>query len=68
MRIGANRCDDKCENTVLLETHGPCGSVRKCSGDTMTDDTSAEVKMSHPYFLASLSLNNKQLHTLLSNR
>ena len=48
MRIGANRYDDKCENTVLLETQRPCGSVRKCSGDTITYDANAQVKMSHP--------------------
>ena len=46
--IGATRCDDKSANTVLLETQGPCGSVRKCSGDTVTHDTSVQVKMSHP--------------------
>ena len=44
MLIGATRCDYKCENTVLLETQGPCGSVRKCSADTVTDDTSAQVQ------------------------
>ena len=44
--IGATRCDDKCANTVLLETQGPCGSVRKCSGDTVTHDTCVQVKMS----------------------
>ena len=40
--IGANRCDDKCVNTVLLETEGPCGSVRRCSGDTVTHDTGVQ--------------------------
>ena len=45
--IGATRCDDKCKNAVLLETQGPCGSVRRCSGDTVTRDTSVQVKMSH---------------------
>ena len=35
------------ENTVLLEAQGPCGSVRKCSASTITDDASAQVKMSH---------------------
>ena len=44
MLIGATQCDDKCENTVLLETQLPCGSVRKCGADTVTDDTSAQVK------------------------
>ena len=44
MLIGATRCGVKCENTVLHETQGPCGSVRKCSADTMTDDTGAHVK------------------------
>ena len=38
--IGATRCDDFCVNTVLLETQGPCGSVRRCSDDTVTHDTS----------------------------
>ena len=37
---------NKCENTVLLETQGPCGSLRKCSAGTETDDTSAQVIMS----------------------
>ena len=36
--IGATWCDDKCENTVLLEIQGPSGSARKCSADTVTDD------------------------------
>ena len=44
--IGATRCEDKCENTVLLETQGPCGIVRRCSDDTVTHDTSVQVKMS----------------------
>ena len=44
MLIGATRCDDKCENTVFLETQGPCESERKCSTDTVTDDTSARVE------------------------
>ena len=44
--IGATRCDDKCANTVLLETQGPCGSVRNCSGDIVTHDTCVQVKMS----------------------
>ena len=44
--IGAIRCDDKCANTVSLETQAPCGSERKCSGDTVTHDTSVQVKMS----------------------
>ena len=43
MLIGATRCGVKCENTVLLEFQGPCESVRKCSADTVTDDTSARV-------------------------
>ena len=42
--IGATRCGVKCEITVLHETQGPCGSVRKCSADTVTDDTRAHVK------------------------
>ena len=37
--IGATRCDDPCENTVLLETQGPCGSARRCRDDTVTHDT-----------------------------
>ena len=44
--IGAAQCDDKCENTVLLETQGPCGNARKCSAGRVTDDTIAQVKMS----------------------
>ena len=38
----STRCCDKCVNTVLLQTEGPCGSVRKCSAGTVTDDTSAQ--------------------------
>ena len=41
MLIGATRCGVECENTVLLETQGPCESVRECIADTATDDTSA---------------------------
>ena len=44
--IGATRCDDTCAKTVLLDTHGPCGGVRKCSGDTVKHDTNVQVKMS----------------------
>ena len=44
--IGATRCDGKCGNTVLLETQGPCGGVRRCRDDTVTHDTSVQVKMS----------------------
>ena len=40
--VGATRCDDKCVKTVLLETQGPCGSVRRCSDDTETHDTSVQ--------------------------
>ena len=32
------------KNTVLLETQEPCGSVRKCSGDTVTDYRSVQGK------------------------
>ena len=42
--IGATRCSVTCENTVLLETQGACGSVRECSADTVTDDTGAQVE------------------------
>ena len=43
--IGATRCSVICENTVLLETQGPCESVRKCSSaDTVTDDPGARVE------------------------
>ena len=46
--IGATRCGVKCENTVLLEeTQGPCGSVRECSADTITYDTSVRVEKCH---------------------
>ena len=44
MLIGATPCSVICENTVLLETQGPCGSVRECSADTVTDDTDAQVE------------------------
>ena len=44
MLIGATRCGVICENTVLLETQVPCGSVRRCRDDTVTDDTRAQVK------------------------
>ena len=44
MLIGATQCGVKCENTVLHETQGPCGSVRKCGADSVTDDTRAHVK------------------------
>ena len=44
VQIGATRCDDRCENTVLLETQGPCGSVRRCRDDTVTHDTSVQGK------------------------
>ena len=37
--IGAIGCDDTCENTVLLETQGPCGSARRCRDVTATHDT-----------------------------
>ena len=40
--IGATRCDDSCVNIVLLETQGPCGSVRRCSDDTAIHDTSVQ--------------------------
>ena len=42
--IGATRCGVKCENTILLETEGPCGSIRECSADTVTYDTGAQVE------------------------
>ena len=44
MLIGASRFSVMCENTVLLETQGPCGSVRESSADTVTYDTSAQVE------------------------
>ena len=44
MLIGATRCIVICENTVLLETQEPCGRVRTCDVDTVTDDISAQVK------------------------
>ena len=47
--IGATRCDDKRANTALLETQGPCGSVRRCRGDTETHDTSVRWKMSQKH-------------------
>ena len=42
--IGATRCDDKCENTDLLESQGPCGSVRRCRDDTVTHDANVQKK------------------------
>ena len=62
--IGATRCDDKCANTVSLETQEPCGSVRKCSGDTVTHDTCVQVKMpqcSNNYCRNLASRNSAQL-------
>ena len=44
MLIGTTRCSVICENTVLLETQGPCGSVRECCADTVTDGTGAQVE------------------------
>ena len=37
--IGATRCGDKFVNTVLLETQGSFGSVRRCRDVTVTHDT-----------------------------
>ena len=51
MLIGATRCGVKCENTVLHETQGPCGSVRKRGADSVTDDTRAHVKVVTPVTL-----------------
>ena len=51
MLIGATRCGVKCENTVLLETQGHCGSVRECSADTVTYDTGAQVENVTPVTL-----------------
>ena len=51
--IGATRCSVICERTVLLETQGPCGSVRECSADTVTDDTSAQVEDVTPVTLGA---------------
>ena len=49
------QCADRCDpmwwqmgNTVLLETQGSCGSVRRCRDVTVTHDTSVQVKVSHP--------------------
>ena len=42
--IGATRCDDKCENTGLLETQWPCRSVRRCRDGTVTHDASVQGK------------------------
>ena len=43
MLIGAIRHCVICENNALLDIQGPCGSVRECSADTVTDDTGAQV-------------------------
>ena len=32
------------KTSFCFETQGPCGSVRTCDVDTVTDDTSAKVK------------------------
>ena len=49
--IGATRCSLVCENTVLLATQGPCGSVRRCRGDTVTHDTNVQVNNVTPVTL-----------------
>ena len=36
-----------------LETQGPCGNVRTCDVDTVTDDTSAQVKDVTPVTLGA---------------
>ena len=43
VQIGVTRCDDKCENTVLLETQVSCRNVRSSAG-TVTHDTSVQGK------------------------
>ena len=61
-----NRCDDQCEKH-RFETQVPCGDVRRCRDDTVTHDTSVQVKMSHPQLLASLS-HGHQKHVAAKQR
>ena len=43
MRIGATRCDGKCENTVSLETQEPSGRVRRWKDITRHKNTGENV-------------------------
>ena len=61
VQIGVTDVMTNVKKNVLLETQGPCGSVGKFSAGTATDDTNAQVKMSHPSLLASLSQDIKKL-------
>ena len=63
MLIGATRRSVICENTVLLETQGPCGSVRECSGDTVTYDTCAQVENVTPVSLGVTFAGDKKTKT-----
>ena len=65
--IGATRCGVIYENTVLLETQGPCGSVRNCSADTVTYDTSTQVENVTPVTLG-VTFAGKKTKKLLSRR
>ena len=52
----------------LLETQGPCGSVRKCSADTVTYYTRAQVENVTPVTLGVTFAGEKKLKKLLSRR
>ena len=54
--IGATRCSEICENTVLLEG----GGVRECSADTVTNDTSAQVENVTPVTLGTTFARDKK--------
>ena len=62
--IGETRRGDTCENTVLLETQGPCGSARRCSDDTVTHDTSVQGKC-HMMWCAAMT---KMSHVISHER
>ena len=62
MLIGATRCSVICESTVLLETQRPCESVRKCSADTVTDDTRARVENVTPVTLGFIFARCAEVH------
>ena len=66
MPIGSTRCDDKCENTVLLGTQGPCGSARRCNTGTVTDDNVAQVKSVTPVTLGVTFARHENLGEIIT--
>ena len=44
-----------------FETQGPCGSVRTCDVDTVTDDTSAQVKDVTTVFACIRKVSNRRV-------